>query len=1571
MAKIRINKLPEGYKVENGKIIQKKNMGGATRSGDQKDYGLVSHPDSFQTSTSSFNPFGDVNNTLKAHPKDEATIEAEGGETALTDLNEDGKFELYKITGPRHSSGGVPLNLPPQSFIYSDTRDMLFNKDEMLEMGIESKKKLSPAKISMKYPLNEYIGKLDDVTSDKIAVDTAEYMMDKNKKKLSQLAFIQEAKKGFDEGVPSAAYPYLKLQGIDPIQFTQKVEGINEQEAKQKALAQMPLDQRQQIMALQGIMKQVQQQDLQEAQQAAGIQPQGQDPQGMSMPPQQGMMPPQAMMPPQQQMAPPMGMPMQPPPPMPSMRYGGEFQRGGAHEVDLNIFSLGECVGAGTCPQYSGGGTETELAAFIGGEGTNEENALFQAGLKAGIGSRNRSGFGAGISGEAGMQANMKDVLDSNMDPMPFYKGKLKVGYSDAPLYIGNSQYSGTNLGAYGEYDSNSGVNVGLEGGVGPISLRGGYNVNSKSPFLGAGLKINLQEGGEPGYVTPEVISKTLQDDFGFVNPEKIDSTTKIIDPSLLSSMTEQDFNKGLQTVIEGQDDIQNYLSAYYSGKDGEMGTEDDKEEIDFGQAAADLILKQVLPGGEDWYNDDFGYISANKSIINTAQGFMDEETSPYLDRPDNKRRSSSAMLMKLIHHPEFGGPIKDLLEKTISENDLNSFLQGKFNNATKGKKWVNNVLKVIGAGDVVDNPASVLEDAFKLDFNNEPKTEDPPVQNRKTSPPYAYGGYVPEYYAYGGDLPQAFWGKAMDYMQGGLSAVGMIPGIGNIADAANTAISGGRAAYAGYTGDDEAKKKHLGAMALNATAMIPGYGQMATAAKGAKGLKNVVKAVGDDAVKTMGQGYKKWGAHKAHDLAGTLKGGKDTLTGVTQGVNVAKKTATGVDAGTAAVDELAGTDSSTGFVNKAKKTVGKGIDAAGNYVADAVRPDQTAPGVDPVTTDTTGPQLVDATSGATQSATSTSTIPGLGEVPLASSTGPQPAPETTASMPEAPVEETPVASEPTVEEDEVVKYGGDPFAHANLKEFIYGGAQKGKEIPEGMDKETYDKIVAGNFTYDPETKTWSHPTYDQGYTNTMIDYYNKGYDVSGVTEGIGEEGIPNLQKKGTTESGATTYQGVSDAQVEAWVKANQYIIGGIKDDEGNPMFSEENPFTPTPDNVKLVQQGKNNYLDNLVKTNPKIKEKYTQDGEFNKEAFYKDYHGYFGEGATALDGKLGEYTVTDLGQQKAPEEPTPPVVINPQDKEEELDTIEPGDINTTTETERPDFWLQDKIKYSDLVSQKLGLRKYRPWAATFSPETIDATYVDPGRAIAAIQEQGKTAGDSSVFAGGAANRAMKLKAQGVAGKQISDVWAQNQEANLRSGAEAIKINTLIKNEAAEKNLAIHNQLYADNIHVDKEYDNALRDVNNKLANQLANSYTNMANTHNMNSLYPQFNVDPASGGFVDFTNPQELFANKNVDDRTKTERLADTIAELKKNNIDPKTLPKEVWNDLLAQSTDTGNSELEEVKAAITQGGYGGAGQTGMLGGYPGGQQAKYGREKANRLAKKGRELREWFSPLQGKWTD
>ena len=149
MAKVRIKSLPKGYSISEGKIIMQE---GGSKTGDQSNFGLTTFPEFANLNggddSSYFPSGGSVKKTLDAVPRDEANLEAEKGETALTDMNNDGDFELYNIGGKRHHSGGTPLNLPDQSFIFSDTSKMKLNKGELSEMGIDSKKKITPAKIS-------------------------------------------------------------------------------------------------------------------------------------------------------------------------------------------------------------------------------------------------------------------------------------------------------------------------------------------------------------------------------------------------------------------------------------------------------------------------------------------------------------------------------------------------------------------------------------------------------------------------------------------------------------------------------------------------------------------------------------------------------------------------------------------------------------------------------------------------------------------------------------------------------------------------------------------------------------------------------------------------------------------------------------------------------------------------------------------------------------------------------------------------------------------------------------------------------------------------------------------------------------------------------------------------------------------------------------------------------------------------------------------------------------------------------------------------------------------------------
>jgi len=268
MAKIKINKLPKGFKLEGNQVVEDQLMrdGGGLTTGDQADYGLVTTPQQYYGETT-FNNSDDesVRYSLSGVPRENANIEAEGGETVLTDLNDDGSFGLYNIKGPRHSQGGVPMFLPEQSFIYSDTPKMKFSKDEMAEFGITGSKR-TPANISKRFELNDYYGELNSQYGDEISSTSAELMLKKNMENLSKLSFMQEAKKNFESGVPLAAHPFLMMEGIDPLEFTAKIENISKQKAEENMIAEMSPEDQQQLMMMKQLMVQEQQQGQQQQQ---------------------------------------------------------------------------------------------------------------------------------------------------------------------------------------------------------------------------------------------------------------------------------------------------------------------------------------------------------------------------------------------------------------------------------------------------------------------------------------------------------------------------------------------------------------------------------------------------------------------------------------------------------------------------------------------------------------------------------------------------------------------------------------------------------------------------------------------------------------------------------------------------------------------------------------------------------------------------------------------------------------------------------------------------------------------------------------------------------------------------------------------------------------------------------------------------------------------------------------------------------------------------------------------------------------------------------------------------------
>lgn len=261
MIKVKIKKVPvarTGYQVQGGLVNDVPAMGGA----DIDSY--------------TGKPKLKFNRTLKAVPREEANLEAEGRETAMVNTGNIPAF--YTISGPRHAQGGVPLNLPDDSFIFSDFREMRIKDPELLAKFGKAVKKgqsFTPAELSKQYDINKYRQILQDPNSDKLDKKTAEIMIRNYNMKLGALALAQESKKGFPQGIPAVAKPFMEANGLSEEDFIPK----EEEEATEPGM----MAEGEEMMA--------------EENQAPETMPDGSP---VAMPQGEPMMPPQGMQPPMQ-----------------------------------------------------------------------------------------------------------------------------------------------------------------------------------------------------------------------------------------------------------------------------------------------------------------------------------------------------------------------------------------------------------------------------------------------------------------------------------------------------------------------------------------------------------------------------------------------------------------------------------------------------------------------------------------------------------------------------------------------------------------------------------------------------------------------------------------------------------------------------------------------------------------------------------------------------------------------------------------------------------------------------------------------------------------------------------------------------------------------------------------------------------------------------------------------------------------------------------------------------------------------------------------------------------------------
>ena len=191
-------------------------------------------------------PATEVNGSVQ-HDTENPNIEAEGGETIL-DPNVGGLPAHFSINGPSHAEGGVPMRATEDSFVFSKFLKMPKDISEYFGFTSPKKGKSKTSKHSFADAAKKHGGVINharevmaDPRSTKQDIDTAELNIKNAIDKLGQISLAQEASKGYEDGIPALAMPYLMRVGADPDALLPMANQEQMEQAPDDEMAEAPM----------------------------------------------------------------------------------------------------------------------------------------------------------------------------------------------------------------------------------------------------------------------------------------------------------------------------------------------------------------------------------------------------------------------------------------------------------------------------------------------------------------------------------------------------------------------------------------------------------------------------------------------------------------------------------------------------------------------------------------------------------------------------------------------------------------------------------------------------------------------------------------------------------------------------------------------------------------------------------------------------------------------------------------------------------------------------------------------------------------------------------------------------------------------------------------------------------------------------------------------------------------------------------------------------------------------------------------------------------------------------------
>ena len=186
------------------------------KTGSQADYGLITN----STFVPTVSDREKVKQTMGSLTEEDMrngkrpTIEVEGEEEVIGDIGRRGVLQKFRFKGPSHAEGGMPVDIPQGSFVYSKKLKM---KDPAAQeaFGMKPKKEgYSFSDVAKKYDINTFVNTLENPEADPFAKRTAQLMLQKNTESLAKLADKQEETKGYPGGRPEVTKQVLGVPDV-------------------------------------------------------------------------------------------------------------------------------------------------------------------------------------------------------------------------------------------------------------------------------------------------------------------------------------------------------------------------------------------------------------------------------------------------------------------------------------------------------------------------------------------------------------------------------------------------------------------------------------------------------------------------------------------------------------------------------------------------------------------------------------------------------------------------------------------------------------------------------------------------------------------------------------------------------------------------------------------------------------------------------------------------------------------------------------------------------------------------------------------------------------------------------------------------------------------------------------------------------------------------------------------------------------------------------------------------------------------------------------------------------------